>query len=109
MVYATPPVTSRETAAIARIEGLRRQLRFDVGERRRWVGSVRRVLAARAIQGSNSIEGYNVSVEDAVAAIEGDDPSEANIDDWHAVTGYRRAMTYVLQLAQDAHFQYTPA
>jgi Fic family protein len=72
------------------------------------VGQVRRVLGARAIQGSNSIEGYDVSVEDALAAIGGDEPSEASGDDWNAVSGYRRAMTYVLQLAQDEHFEYTP-
>lgn len=28
--------------------------------------------------------------------------------DWLAVLGYRRAMTYVLQLARDEHFQYSP-
>jgi Fic family protein len=69
---------------------------------------VRRVLGARAIRGSNSIEGFNVSVEDALAAIEGDEPSEARDSDWLAVTGYQRAMTYVLQLAHDEHFEYSP-
>jgi Fic family protein len=109
MIYEIPSVGEGERAALERIDKLRRQLRFYVAEPRRWLGSVRRVLAARAIQGSNSIEGYNVSVEDAVAAIEGDDPAEARDEDWHAVMGYRRAMTYVLQLAQDPHFEYTAA
>ena len=109
MIFDIPVLDLRERGALARIDALRRELRYFVAEPRRWVGSVRRVLAARAIQGSNSIEGYNVSVEDAVAAIEGDDPAEARDEDWHAVTGYRRAMTYVLQLAQDEHFDYTPA
>lgn len=109
MIHRPPEVSDRELAALARIDRLQRDLRYYVAERRRWVGSVRRVLAARAIQGSNSIEGYHVSVEDAVAAIAGDDPAEAKDDDWHAVTGYRRAMTYVLQLARDAHYEYTPA
>ncbi|MGI8663731.1 MAG: Fic family protein [Acidimicrobiales bacterium] len=109
MIYEVPSVETGERAALARIDEIRSELRYFVGEPRRWVGSVRRVLSARAIQGSNSIEGYNVSVEDAVAAIEGDDPAEAKTEDWHAVMGYRRAMTYVLQLAQDAHFEYAPA
>ncbi len=107
MIYEIPPIEAPEEAALAKIEDIRRELRFFVAEPRRWVGSVRRVLAALAIQGSNSIEGYNVSVEDAVAAIEGDDPADARNEDWQAVTGYRRAMTYVLQLAQDRHFQYS--
>lgn len=109
MIYEVPSVDDAERAAMTRIDALRRHLRYHVAEPRRWVGSVRRVLAARAIQGSNTIEGYNVSVEDAVAAIEGDDPIEARDEDWQAVTGYRRAMSYVLQLAQDAHFEYSAA
>ncbi|HEY3866269.1 MAG TPA: Fic family protein [Solirubrobacteraceae bacterium] len=97
-----------EEAALKKIDELRRQLRFRIAEPRRWVGQVRRVLGARAIQGSNSIEGYDVSVEDALAAIGGEEPTDAKDEDWNAVSGYRRAMTYVLQLAQDEHFEYTP-
>jgi Fic family protein len=109
MVYEIPEIRPPEEAALARINELRRQLRFYVAEPRRWVGSVRRVLGARALRGSNSIEGFNVSVEDALAAIEGDEPAEAGESDWLAVLGYRRAMTYVLQLAQDEHFAFTPS
>lgn len=105
MVFEFPELGVEEEVALAKIDNLRRELRYYVAERRRWVGSVRRMLAARAIQGSNSIEGYNVSVDDAVAAIEDNDPVDARTEDWHAVTGYRRAMTYVLQLAEDEHFE----
>lgn len=109
MIYEVPEVDAAEAAALERIEDLRRELRYRVAEPRRWVGSVRRVLSARAIQGSNSIEGYDVSIEDALAAIEGDEPAEAQERDWLAVIGYRRAMTYVLQLADDPHFAYSSA
>jgi Fic family protein len=109
VIYEIPAVDAAEAAALERIEDLRRQLRYRVAEPRRWVGSVRRVLSARAIQGSNSIEGYDVSIEDALAAIEGDEPAEAQERDWLAVLGYRRAMTYVLQLADDPHFAYSSA
>lgn len=109
MVYEVPDIREGEEAALARIEELRRQLRFYVAEPRRWVGSVRRVLGARAIRGSNSIEGFNVSVEDALAAMEGEPPAEAAATDWQAVMGYRRAMTYVIQLAHDDHFEFTPS
>lgn len=108
MVYELPEIRAPEIAALERIEELRRQLRFYVAEPRRWVGSVRRVLGARAIRGSNSIEGFNVSVEDALAAMEGEQPVEADQTDWLAVLGYQRAMTYVLQLAHDEHFEYSP-
>lgn len=109
MIYEPPGIGPEEEGALERIDDLRRKLRYSVAEPRRWIGSVRRVLSARAIQGSNSIEGYNVSVEDAVAAIEGNDPAEAQKEDWSAVVGYRRALTYVLQLAHDEHFSYTAA
>jgi len=109
VIYQPPDIGAPERTALERIEELRQQLRFRVAEPRRWLGSVRRVLSARAIQGSNSIEGFEVSVEDALAAVEGSEPSEASERDWLAVLGYRRAMTYVLQLAQDPHFEYSPA
>lgn len=108
MIFQTPPMSFEEVAALQKIEELRRQLRFRVAQPRRWVGLVRRVLGARAIQGSNSIEGYDVSVEDALAAIGGEEPTDAREEDWNAISGYRRAMTYVLQLAKDEHFEYTP-
>ena len=108
MIFRTPPMSFEDLAALEKIDELRRKLRFQVAQPRRWVGQVRRVLGARAIQGSNSIEGYDVSVEDALAAIGGDEPTDAGVEDWNAVSGYRRAMTYVLQLALDSHLEYTP-
>ncbi len=109
MIYQTPPLGPEEDAALRAIGRVRKQLRFSTAEPRRWVGSVRRVLAARAIQGSNSIEGYHVSVEDAIAAIEGEELTDADGLDHQAVSGYRRAMTYVIGLAKDDHFEYSTA
>src|SRR5713101_1023582 len=111
MIYETPDCGPEEEAALEPINQIRKQLRCSAsGGRRRWIGSVRRVLAAKAIQGSNSIEGYNVSDEDAVAAVEGVvEPTDSKWEDYQAVQGYRRAMTYVLQLAQDEHFEYSAA
>lgn len=109
MIYQTPPLGPEEEAALRAIDRVRKQLRFSTAEPRRWVGSMRRVLAARAIQGSNSIEGYNVSVEDAIAAIEGEELADAAGLNSQAVSGYRRAMTYVIGLAKDDHFEYSTA
>lgn len=109
-IFQTPAVGPEEEAALARIDSLRRDLRTYVAEPRRWSGSVRRVLAAKAIQGSNSIEGYNVSDEDAVAVVDGaSEPTSSEWEDWQANQSYGRAMTYVLQLAKDDHFDYTAA
>jgi len=56
---------------------------------------------ARAVQGSNSIEGYNASLDDVVAAVEGEPILDANEGTQLALAGYRDAMTYVLQIAKD--------
>lgn len=109
MIFQVPELGPEEQAALRAIERLRKQLRYSTAEPRRWVGSVRRVLAARAIQGSNSIEGYHVSVEDAIAVIEGENPTDPRSIDARAVAGYQRAMTYVINLAQDDHFEHSAA
>ncbi len=56
---------------------------------------------ARAVQGSNSIEGYNASLDDVAAAVDGEPTLDANEETQLALAGYRDAMTYVLQVAED--------
>jgi Fic family protein len=70
------------------------------------MGSLRRLTFARAVQGSNTIEGYNATLEDVAAVIAGDEPLEATDDTRLALEGYRDAMTYVLQLAEDPHYRF---
>jgi Fic family protein len=107
MLFETPKLDGREADVIARIDELKQTLRYSVETPKRWPGLLRRALFARAIRASNSIEGFNVTVEDAIAAVEGDEPMDATEADWKAVRGYRSAMTYVLQLAADPHFRHS--
>ena len=110
MIYQTPACGPEELAAIERIERQWHQLQAYVpANNRRWIGPVRRMLAAQANQGSNSIEGFNVSTEDAIAIVEGGaaEPFESSWEDWSANLAYQRAMTYVLQLGSDSHFGYS--
>jgi hypothetical protein len=58
----------------------------------------RRARAARAIQGSNSIEGFDAALDDAAAVAIGEAPLDASEETRLALAGYRDAMTYVLQL-----------
>ncbi len=109
MLFHTPELTDQEVAVLARIDQIREALRYQLTEQRRWVGLLRRVTLGRAIRGSNSIEGYNVSLDDAVAAVGGEEPLDAETEAWMAVVAYRDAMTYVLQLADDPHFSYDEA
>lgn len=107
MLFHTPGLNDVERAVISQIDAVRETLRYQLTAQRRWVGLLRRVMLARAIRGSNSIEGYNVSLDDAVAAVAGEEPHDAAAEAWTAVSAYRDAMTYVIQLAEDPHFDYT--
>lgn len=109
MLFDAPAVGDAEESALGLIEDLRSRLRHYTFEPRRWMGVLRRGLFARAIRGSNSIEGYLVTLDDAVAAVDGYQPDEADAVTWAAVSCYRDAMTYVLQLSRDESFEYSEA
>lgn len=107
-LFRAPELSLEELEVVSRIEELRAALRYQVVQTpRRWTGSLRRVMFARAIQGSNTIEGYNVTLADAMAVAEGEEPLDAAEETARAVAGYRNAMTYVLQLAGSPHFRYS--
>lgn len=106
-LFATPTLGEAELQVLEQIEALRRDLRVHLREPRRWEGSLRRLLMARAIQGSNSIEGFTAALDDAAAVEAGEDPLDADDETRLALEGYRNAMTYVLQVASDDDFTYS--
>jgi Fic family protein len=95
-----------ELAVINQLDDLRHQLRYTTERTVRWSGSLSRAMRARAVLGSNSIEGYDVPEEEGLAALEGEEPAGTPEETWLAIQGYRHAMTYVLQLSDDPHFQF---
>ncbi len=60
---------------------------------------------ARALAASNSVEGINVSEDDAIAAIDREDPANTDRETWQAVIGYREAMDYILQRRRSPGFR----
>lgn len=106
MIFQTPEPVDAELEVLAEINDLREKLRFQLHEPRRWVGSLRRLSLARAIQGSNTIEGYTAELDDAVAVAAGEEPVDTDTETRSALKGYRDAMTYVLQLSNDPGFEY---
>lgn len=100
-VYKTPLVSEDERRVITSIDALRNALEYQVRQPRRWVGRLRRQTLARAVQGSNSIEGYEASLDDVLAVEGGEEPLDASRETQLALGGYQDAMTYVLQLAQE--------
>lgn len=107
MLFETPTIEGPELVVLSQIDDLRRQLRHQLHEPNRWFGSIRRLSLARAIQGSNSIEGYDAALDDAAAVAMGEEPLDANEETFYVLQGYRDAMTYVLQLSDEPDFEYS--
>jgi Fic family protein len=105
MVFRTPELDEDEVEVLALLANQREQLRDRMAEPRRWSGTLRRMAFARAVQGSNSIEGYNASLDDVVAAVEDEPTLGAEEETQQALAGYRDAMTYVLQIADDQNLE----
>jgi len=105
MVFQAPHLRDEELEVLALLVEQRERLRDRMAEPRRWSGTLRRMAFARAVQGSNSIEGYNASLDDVVAAVEEEPTLGAEEETQHALTGYRDAMTYVLQIADDTSLE----
>jgi Fic family protein len=102
VAYQTPKLQQIEIEVLSMIDGLRDELRKYVDlEPRRWYGTLRRMSFARAVQGSNSIEGYDASLDDVLAAVDDEPMLTADEETRFALAGYRDAMTYVLQVAHD--------
>jgi Fic family protein len=107
VLFAIPDLDAKDSQVLGEIEQFRQQLRHQVAEPRRWEGQLRRSLIANAIQGSNSIEGIRVTIEDAQALVEGEEMSASvDDDDRAAVTGYRDALTWVQQAAHMDNFAF---
>jgi len=106
MLFKTSELDRAEEIVLERIAELKRQLAYAISPKR-WYGLLRRNTFARAIQGSNSIEGYNISIDDAIAAVEGEEPLDPKTENWLANVCYCRAMTLVLQKAEAPHFEYS--
>ncbi len=101
MLFDLPALDSQEAEIVGTIEQMRRSLRYQLHQPRRWLGNLRRLSFARAIQGSNSIEGFVAALDDVAAVEAGEEPLDADAETKLALWGCREAMTHVLQLARE--------
>ncbi|GAB3871984.1 Fic family protein [Kibdelosporangium lantanae] len=101
MLFASPDLDAADEWVLDLIEDQHRRLRLLLAGPRRWWGLLRRMALALSVRGSNLIEGFTVSVDDAFAIVDDLEPAEASELAWRAVRGYRDAMTYTLQLAEE--------
>jgi Fic family protein len=107
-LFRTPDVDLEDARVIADVRDMRTDLAAVLRAPRRWTGGLRRTTQARAIQGSNTIEGYEVTDQDAVAAVDNDEPLTADERTWAEIVAYRRVLTFVLRMAPDPDFKLDP-
>lgn len=103
-LFQPPEMGLDDLAVVDEIHTIRERLASVLRAPRRWSGGLRRTAQARAIQGSNSIEGYTVSEQDAAAAVEDEPPLTADERTWAEILGYRRVLTYVVNVAVEPGF-----
>ena len=107
MLFKPPDLDTHERLILDEILQLKRELDFMTTAPARWTGSLRRDALARAIRGSNSIEGFELSLHAARAVAEREEPLDADGEAVAATAGYRAAMTLVLQKEDDPFFSYS--
>lgn len=106
MIIATPALAPEDHAVLALIAEHKEQLQYTVLQSpNRWTGSLRRNAFARALQGSNSIEGINATLSDAAAIVDDEKPETVEDETYKALIGYRNALTYILQTHDDPYFE----
>jgi Fic family protein len=104
MIFQYPKLAAEDRQVLGMIRELRKELRHQVNSNPvRWGGFLRRNTFARALQGSNSIEGINANLAQAVAIVDEEKPATLEEEAEKALTCYRTAMTYVLRLHDDPH------
>ena len=104
MIFQTPELTLEDRMVLDEIHTTRSELADFLRAPRRWTGGLRRHALAAAIRGSNSIEGYIVDVDDAAAAVDGEEPLIADEQTFAEIRGYRQTLGYVLAMSADEHF-----
>lgn len=104
-IFSTPQPDLEDQQVLEQIHAFRSELAEVLRMPRRWAGGLRRSMLARAIQGSNSIEGYEVELDDAAAALDDEEALSADQRTFAEIRGYRQALGYVLAMAKDPDFR----
>src|SRR5258708_20935960 len=106
MIYAPPKLDTADLAVIELINVQRNVLKYRINQNPgRWTGFLRRNTFAKAMQGSNSIEGINANLAEAVAIIDDEKPESMEEETAKALVAYRIAMTYIMRTHDDPHFE----
>lgn len=104
MIHDYPKLEQIDQDVLGIIREQRKLLKYQVGQAPlRWKGFLRKNTFARALQGSNSIEGINANLDEALAIVDDERPETLEDETFRALEGYRAAMTYLLRVHDDPH------
>lgn len=101
MIYQPPTLTALDLQVLADVRACHDGLQSYLFRPRRWYGTLSRVMMARAVHGSTSIEGFHSTVAETAAVLDGEDVPNLDADTPRAIAAYRDAMTYVLALTDE--------
>jgi len=106
MIFQPPDLGTDDIAVIGLINDLRVKLNFYVTQNQaRWTGFLRRNTFARAMQGSNSIEGINANLAEVIDIIDDEKPDSIEEETSKALFSYRTSMTYIIRTHNDPYFE----
>ena len=104
MIYDYPKLEPVDQDVLDLIREQRKLLRHQVGQTPlRWQGFLRKNTFARALRGSNSIEGINANLQEAFAIVDDERPETLEEETLRALEGYRAAMTYIVRVHDDPY------
>lgn len=104
MLFKTPPATRELRKRLDDLDDLQRRLGHEVSSPSPWMGTLRRLVRASSVESSTAIEGFNVSPDEALALVSGDEQADPEDENRMAVACYARAMTHVDVMAGDSSF-----
>ncbi|HEY2704890.1 MAG TPA: Fic family protein [Candidatus Dormibacteraeota bacterium] len=107
MIHRLPALPRTIQRDLARLDVLRERLHVGTRQPLRWMGGLRRLVMARAVDSSTSIEGYRVPLEDAAALISREVVPNADETSRLAVACYGHAMDHVSAMGEDPGFEWS--
>ena len=107
MIYTTPRPSRELAERLHELDGLRARLGHEVSSPGPWLGTLRRLARASAVESSVSIEGYRVPEGEALAIVSQPEAAPRDADDNRlAVACYARAIDHVGVMALDPVFEW---
>jgi Fic family protein len=101
-VFQPPPLMPEDVAVLGLIQELYQRLEHRLRHApEAWGGRLQRETLARALRGSVGIRAPAPSLDDALAAVDDDEPVSVATPGWRALSGCRDAMAYVPLLAEE--------